>query len=540
LGEDSGIGKTSATGGFKLFIGVSISSVLTAVSLIVVLWLLSNPDDYGIITTAMIFPLMLSFFKDWGISSAMIKYIAQYKSEEKHSSIKNVMLSGAMFELAMGVLLTLISFFMAEYLAINVFMLPEVKPLIEVASLTILADTFLKISQSTFVGLEKMEYHSLTQILNSVMRFVLAPLLVWMGFSVMGAIQGQIVAQLTAGIVGLIFFSKFFNNISKNATEKTELIKTLKVMLKYGLPLSVGIIVTGFLPQFYNTILTQSFEAVNRAGYTTALGNYQTAINFTVVITFFTIPISTVLFPAFSKIKGDYKKEVLNSVFQKSVKYSTLLTIPVVLMLMVLAEPLVFALLPEYTDAPLFLTLQCVPFLYVGVGSMSLGNFFNGQGKTRTTMLLSLLTLISGLIVSILLIPEFGVIGLIFTNILSQFPKTVIGLWWINKQFQSKLDWMSTIKILLASCIAFAVTYLLLLQLNGFSYWIQLISGAIVFLGVYLVAAPLIRAVDKEDVESLRDMLSGLGPFSPIFNLPLLVIEKLLDVFSFKREKVEP
>jgi hypothetical protein len=30
--------------------------------------------------------------------------------------------------------------------------------------------------------------------------------------------------------------------------------------------------------------------------------------------------------------------------------------------------------------------------------------------------------------------------------------------------------------------------------------------------------------------------LSGLGPFSPIFNLPLKVIEILLDVFDFKRK----
>ena len=105
MGTVSGMGKTSATGGFKLFIGVSISSVLTAASLIVVLWLLNNPDDYGIITTAMIFPLMLSLVKDWGMNSAMVKYIAQYKAENENSLIKNVMISGALFELLMAVYL---------------------------------------------------------------------------------------------------------------------------------------------------------------------------------------------------------------------------------------------------------------------------------------------------------------------------------------------------------------------------------------------------------------------------------------------------
>ncbi len=50
---------------------------------------------------------------------------------------------------------------------------------------------------------------------------------------------------------------------------------------------------------------------------------------------------------------------------------------------------------------------------------------------------------------------------------------------------------------------------------------------------VYLVIAPLIRAVDKKDVRTLREILSGLGPFSPVFNIPLMIIEKLSDVFKF-------
>ena len=76
------------------------------------------------------------------------------------------------------------------------------------------------------------------------------------------------------------------------------------------------------------------------------------------------------------------------------------------------------------------------------------------------------------------------------------------------------------------------VTSLLLSQLN-YGYGIELITGGVAFLVVYLVAAPLIRAVDKKDVRTLREILSVLGPFSPIFNIPLKIIEKLSDVFKF-------
>ena len=52
-------------------------------------------------------------------------------------------------------------------------------------------------------------------------------------------------------------------------------------------------------------------------------------------------------------------------------------------------------------------------------------------------------------------------------------------------------------------------------------------------MSVYLVTAPLIRAVDKKDIMRLREMLSGLGPFSYVFNIPLEVMEKLSGVFNF-------
>ena len=524
MDKATGMAKSSARGGFKLFLGVSISSIVTAVSLILVLRLLANPGEYGIITKALIFPAILGLFKDWGTNSAMIKYLAQYRSENKPQSVKNVMVTGLLFELVTGVLLTLLCFLLADFLATNVFQIPEAKVLIEVASLTILADSFLKVSQSTFIGLERLEFHSLTLILNSSIRCFLAPLLVFLGYGIMGAIQGLIVAQLTAGIIGLIiFYVAIFRNPTEKSLNKLDITGTLKTLLRYGLPLSVSGVIGGFLPQFYNTLLKD----------TIALGNFQAGVNFTVIISFFTVPIATVLFPAFSKLKAKEEKETLRVVFQSSVKYGALLTLPVTLMIMVLSEPLVFAVVgTEYTEAPFFLTLYCIIYFYVGLGSLSLGNFLNGQGKTQITMKLALLTLGLGSLLGWTLIPQFGVVGLIVANSIAGFPSLFTGLWWIRKHFGATIDLVSSAKIFLASGIAAVVTYLLLSQLN-YNYWIELITGGISFLLVYLVTAPLIKAVDKKDVKNLREMLSGLGPLSYIFNIPLKIIEKLSGVFEF-------
>jgi O-antigen/teichoic acid export membrane protein len=194
---------------------------------------------------------------------------------------------------------------------------------------------------------------------------------------------------------------------------------------------------------------------------------------------------------------------------------------------------MVFAVVgTQYSGAPFFLTLYSTVFLCALLGTLSLANFLNGQGKTEITMRMALLTLAVGLVLGFLLIPLFGVVGLIVANTVSGIPSLIAGLWWIRKHYGATVDWMSSTKILLASCIAAVATYLLLSQLN-FGYWTELIVGGVTFLFVYLVAAPLIRAVNKNDVHSLREMLSALGPLSYVFNIPLSIIEKLLDVFKF-------
>jgi O-antigen/teichoic acid export membrane protein len=199
---------------------------------------------------------------------------------------------------------------------------------------------------------------------------------------------------------------------------------------------------------------------------------------------------------------------------------------------MVLSEPLVFAIVGTgYTEAPFFLMLYSILYLYAGLGNLSVTNFLNGQNRTQMTMKFALLRLGTGLVLSLILIPQFKVVGLIVTMLLIGAPSLFWGLWYIKKQFGATIDLLASAKILLASLIAAVVTHLLLSQLY-FGYFTELIIGAVVFLLVYFVSAPLIRAVNKKDVHTLREMLSGLGPLSYVFNIPLSIIEKLSETFS--------
>ncbi len=111
-----------------------------------------------------------------------------------------------------------------------------------------------------------------------------------------------------------------YKSLPKPINSKLEIMASIKTMLRYGFPVSIGGILVGFLTQFYTYIM--AIYVTNNA----LIGNYNVAQNFVVLITFFSVPITTMMFPAFSKLDAKKDNELLKNVFQYSVKYAALLS----------------------------------------------------------------------------------------------------------------------------------------------------------------------------------------------------------------------
>ena len=65
-------------------------------------------------------------------------------------------------------------------------------------------------------------------------------------------------------------------------------------------------------------------------------------MNFSALISVLSYPISTALFPAFSKINLKSEKEEMKSLFKYSIKYVSLLVIPASIFTMVFSRELVY------------------------------------------------------------------------------------------------------------------------------------------------------------------------------------------------------
>ncbi len=207
--------KVSAKGSFHLLWGLVISTVISSIATIFIARLLGS-DLYGLYGIVLISPTLIGVFRDWGITSAMVRYTAQFRSEDRASEVRSILVSGIIFEIALGMALSAISFALSGYLATEMFHRPEITSLIQIASISILSqlDSSMQPQQHS-QALEKMELNSIMLICQSIIKTAIMITLVVLGLGTSGAVLGYTVAMVIAGLIGLALVWTQYRNLPK-------------------------------------------------------------------------------------------------------------------------------------------------------------------------------------------------------------------------------------------------------------------------------------------------------------------------------------
>ena len=524
------MGQDSTKGSFLLFIGRVGSTILLAIGAILV-GVFIEEGDLGLYTIALIPAATILLFHDWGVGQAITRYCAQNRSQNKEGELRKLITVGLAFEVTIGLVLTLISLLIADSLATNIFGKPEAGFFIMISSITILSTSLLTAAQAIFLGFERMHLCNITFISQALVQSVLSILLVYLGYGALGAVLGYTVGVIISSIVamGLLAFA-IIRNLPNVTNANT--FNTLKLLLGFGVPLGIATILGGILASFYSLMMA-SF--VNEA----TIGNYRIALNFIALISFITIPVSSVLFPTFSKINIKKELKLLQSTFASSIKYSYLFLAPVSMALIVLSKPIVSTLYGDkWVLAPFFLALAACIHLFGAFGPLSQVSLLSALGKTRVLMKLNLLAIALGIPLSFLLIPQFAIPGLILVDILDTLPSMLICTYWVWKHYGAITELKTTGKMLLASVIAAVVTYLFMTVFPATYAWMTLTIGATLFIMTYLIAIPFVGAINQQDVSNLRSMFSKLGFASKLLEIPLRIVEHQLRFLSRTKKRI--
>ncbi len=494
-----GLLRKTAHGSMVLLLGQVASTAILAVAQIIIASLLGQErlGDYTVVFVPISIALLL---QDLGISVGLTSHIAKYHHLDLKQERKTILLAGLIFNIFVSLLVASSMFFLTPLIASNFLRRTDLELLLRVASLSIFGHALFTTTNAIFIGYGRMELQSFNVVSYAIAKGVLSPLLIFIGFSTLGAVAGQSIATFVTGLIGLSLVIMLLRN-SKGEVNLRPMIRELGHLIRYGLPVYVSSLVSGGLNQIYSSLMV--LYVVN-----TQIGNYSAALNFTVVVGFVTGSISIAIFPLFSQLRrGDPNLELT---YKSAVKYSSLFALPIVGALISLSDPMIRVIFGDkFPLSAYYLQLYMLSYVYIGFGSVATGNLLNGQGETRINLRCALITLVTGGPLALFLVPNYGIIGLILTLIVSPLPSVVYGLLWVKRNLHIGLDWRSSVKIY-SSVIFSSILTLLFVGIQS-NLWVKLFGGATIFLALYLFMIKVQNVLDVADYRMFKAILGDTG-----------------------------
>jgi O-antigen/teichoic acid export membrane protein len=491
------IAQKAARGGLFLFVGNASSTVILAVGAIIVARLL-GPSSYGLYTLTIVIPSLLISLSDAGINFALIRLPARLRAEGDHARANRLIRLGFLFKLAISAVAFLICYAGSTVIATTILNRPDLAPFLRLASVMIVFQALVDAASNAFVGQDLMQYSASVQIMQAILKGTLGPAFVLIGLGITGAILGYVLSLAAAGLTGATLL---FTRCARSPGRTIDSASELRELLGYGLPLYLAAIFGVFLAQYQNIVLAHFASNVE-------IGNFGATWNFTSLMMILVYPITTAVFPMFSKMDPKNQRSDLARGFVLAVKYTSLLMIPASVVVMVFSRDLIYLTYGgSYTFAPQYLVVLSALYLLTGMGYMILGSFLSGVAETGIVLRASILTLAVYLPLGPALTWLWGPLGLLVAYILSTAASTVYGVNRASVRFGVRPDLKASGRILLAALGAAVPTIALILLVATGIGMVNLIVGGVLYLVAYLTLAPILGAVAPQDISNLGTIL---------------------------------
>lgn len=458
-----------------------------ASSLIVTIFLarLLEPSDFGLIAIIMVIVSVATIFSDVGLGGALIQ---RSKLLQIHYS------SVFFFNVVAGLLLTLLTYFSAPYIA-HFYQSPQLVSLIQVMS-SLFVISALHAVQSVILRKE-LNYKLLTKVnLNaSVISGIIGVALAFWGAGVWSLVAQLISREI---LINLFIWSKssWIPNFAFS-------FKALKQLWGYGMNM--------FLAGLLDTIYERADYLIIGKLFTPAtLGFFHQAKQLNMLVTKYTAgSLMSVLFPVLSKIQNDIEK--FRRVVIKSTGIISFVTFLILGGLFLVSDELIVLLLGAKWEASIFYfkILALSGFAYPISALMV--NVLSSRGKSKDFLKLEIYKKIIQSI-TLYILYAFGINIFLYSLIASSALGTSLNIYFAARELD--ISFFSIVKpILIQVLIVFPIVALTLLISNyiELSPFFMMIVKGLLFSVLYLLLNHLFKVKAYHDVlEQFESILTLL------------------------------
>lgn len=393
------------------------------------------------------------------------------------------------FILAVKCLLTVITIplMLGTFHVLNVYeQLPEYTTrLVYLATVVIILDTFRSVFLAALRARQEMQYEAYGQIAYQAIVVGGGVLVLMNGFKAQAMVLVITVASLVYFLYS-VYVLIVKAGIRPHLRWKSDQFYSL---LKLAAPFALADIFF----KLNGSIDTVMLEYLAGDRY---VAWYNIALKLAVTLTIIPGAFATAFFPAMSRAFVE-SKETLKTIFEKTMEYLLIISIPISFAAFVLASDIIGFAFPDFpaTTPALQVFMAGIVFLFINYPIGNLLNAANKQGLNTVNMGIALVV---NIILNIILIPQHTYIGAAIAAVVSSVVLVVLGLPRVYSIV--KFDSVVLFNRAAKATIAATVMTLVLHFVQPHLHFVALVGVGVV---VYSVAIFVVRGITKSEIKEL-------------------------------------
>ena len=446
-----------------------------------------GPKEYGTFGVILSLLAITQIFLQNGVSQSVSKYIAEGKDI---AQVKN---EGMKFQILFSFVIFIIYFSSAPLLA-DLLNDVGLTNYIRLSAFVLPIRAVTEIYKGTLNGVRAFDKQAKTTVFYSITKVLAVFVLVAIGLAITGVIMGYVIASFAS-----LMLAKHWCTFNKNGlSDKRGDTFSKGTIMKFAFP----IILFAFA---YTAIMNIDLLFVKAFVIGEAkTGFYTSAWAIARLPSSLFIALSYALLPSISRSTSMNANEQTRSYINHSLRYLLMILLPVTLLISATSKNLLsLAYTPEYSQGgdSLSILIFGITFLTVFI---TLATIITGSGKPKVSMGIALSLVPTGIALNLLLIPKYQLEGAALATTMTAFIGMFIASIYVVRKFRALVNLISFSKI----CIASLIIYFIAIWYSVSN--MQLIGGYILLIFVYIALLWALNEIKKEDVDMIKDMISGL------------------------------
>ena len=442
---------------------------------------LLGPEKYGVFGVCVAILTICYVFLNNGVRQVVSKSSAKFPESSKYFLNK-----GITVQLTISTILGLLVIVFSKNIAYLFNDNNLIKPLY-LSGIIIITQSLYFVYTGALNGLKKFGSENAVLSTYGFVRPVLAILLVYLGFEIMGALTGFLIASIVAVILGIILTWNLGN-------KKYDAIKVSNI-LRSSIPIMV---IFGGITIIMNFDLLSVKHFIPQGEFS---GYYTSAAAISKLSYWFLFAFGSVLLPfvssSFHKNDIQQTRKYINEI----IRYSLLFVLPMIVLFSFYADNAVCLIYGAgYQPAG-----NVLKILVFGLANLGLISIFSHVmiGINRETLMIrySLIGIATAIVLNIILVPRIGIIGGAISTTISAGIVAILSYSFIKKRLKMKLNLKSIAKVIGSIFLMLLIAY----GINGVEINF-VIKAVVLYLGYFLFLV-LFKEINNDDVNVVKNLV---------------------------------